>query len=539
MALAKRQTKYIFVTGGVLSGLGKGITAASIGNLLEARGLKVNIQKLDPYLNYDAGTLNPAEHGECFVTKDGAETDLDLGHYERFLDVELTQASSVMSGRILGNLIADERAGKFLGKTVQLVPHFTNAIQEYVAAAAGGFDVHIVEIGGTVGDYESPAFFEAIREYGQKVGRDNCMNVQVVYLPYLSTSKELKTKPAQNASRDLRSMGIVPDLLVARSEVMANGSITGKLSAFCGVPEAGIAILPNAKTVYEVPLTLEKQGIGDYIMKRLGLSSKKANHKEWQAMVDKITTKQPKTVKIGIVAKYLDNEDTYFSVMEAIKSACWHNNVNLDYTWIDAQELEKADKRALSVLKKVDGIIVPGGFGTRGVEGKIIAARYALKNKLPYLGLCLGLQVAVVAAARNAGLSEATSIELDAQPKDPVIHTMDDQKGKENTGGTMRLGNYPCVLEKGSLAAKLYGKKKIEERHRHRYECNNDYRDRYEQWGIKVSGQSPDGHLVEIIEGKNHPYFIASQFHPEFKSRPNRPHPLFDGLVKTLRGRAK
>lgn len=539
MALTKRQTKYIFVTGGVLSGLGKGITAASIGNLLKARGLSVNIQKLDPYLNYDAGTLNPAEHGECFVTKDGAETDLDLGHYERFLDVELTQESSVMSGRILGNLIADERAGKFLGKTVQLVPHFTNAIQEHIAAAAKGFDVHIVEIGGTVGDYESPAFFEAIREYSMKVGQGNYMNVQVVYLPYLSTSKELKTKPAQNASRDLRSMGIVPDLLVARSEVPANGNIREKLSAFCGVPKEGIAILPNARTVYEVPLTLEEQKIGDYIVRRLGLSHKKANHKEWQAMLGTITTKQPQTVKIGIVAKYLDNEDTYFSVMEAIKSACWHNHVNMEYTWIDAVELEKADKRALAVLKKVDGIIVPGGFGTRGVEGKIIAARYALKNKMPYLGLCLGLQVAVVAAARNSGLLEATSIEMDPQPKDPVIHTMDDQKGKENTGGTMRLGNYPCVLEKGSLAHRLYGVKKVDERHRHRYECNNSYREQYKNWGLRISGQSPDGHLVEIIEGAQHPFFIASQFHPEFKSRPNRPHPLFDGFVKYLKQSAK
>jgi len=539
VALTKRQTKYIFVTGGVLSGLGKGITAASIGNLLKARGLSVNIQKLDPYLNHDAGTLNPAEHGECFVTKDGAETDLDLGHYERFLDVELTQASSVMSGRILGNLIADERAGKFLGKTVQLVPHFTNAIQDYIEIAATGFDVHIVEIGGTVGDYESPAFFEAIREYSMKVGRDNCMNVQVVYLPYLSTSKELKTKPAQNASRDLRSMGIVPDLLVARSEVPANGNIREKLSAFCGVPLEGIAILPNARTVYEVPLTLEDQGIGDYIVKKLGLHHRRANHKEWQAMVDTITHKQPATVKIGIVAKYLDNEDTYFCVMEAIKSACWHNNLNLEYIWIDAQELEKADKKALSIMRKVDGIIVPGGFGTRGVEGKIIAARYALKNKLPYLGLCLGLQVAVVAAARNAGLTGASSIELDPAPKDPVIHTMDDQKGKENTGGTMRLGNYPCALEKGSLAARLYKAKKVDERHRHRYECNNAYRDQYESWGLRVSGQSPDGHLVEVIEGQDHPFFIASQFHPEFKSRPNRPHPLFDGFVKNLKEKAK
>jgi CTP synthase len=541
MALTKRQTKYIFVTGGVLSGLGKGITAASIGNLLKARGLNVNIQKLDPYLNYDAGTLNPAEHGECFVTKDGAETDLDLGHYERFLDVELTSDSSVMSGRILGNLINDERSGKFLGKTVQVVPHFTNAIQEYVAHAANGFDVHIVEIGGTVGDYESPAFFEAIREYTQRVGREHCFNVQVVYLPYLATSKELKTKPAQNATRDLRSMGIVPDLLVARSEVPANDNIRAKLSDFCGVPKEGIAVLPDAKSVYQVPMTLEEQNIGEYIVTRLGLGKthKKANHKEWEAMLKTVMSQQSKTVKVGIVAKYLDNEDTYFSVMEAIKSACWHNKVNLDYIWIDAEELEKGDKKALSILKKVNGIVVPGGFGTRGVEGKIVAARYALKNKLPYLGLCLGLQVAVVAAARNGGIKEATSIELDAQPNDPVIHTMDDQKGKENTGGTMRLGNYPCVLEKGTLAARLYKAKQVDERHRHRYECNNDYRDQYESWGIKVSGQSPDGHLVEVIEGKNHPFFIASQFHPEFKSRPNRPHPLFDGFVKNLKTKVK
>lgn len=541
MALTKRQTKYIFVTGGVLSGLGKGITAASIGNLLKARGLSVNIQKLDPYLNYDAGMLNPAEHGECFVTRDGAETDLDLGHYERFLDVELTQASSVMSGRILGNLIADERAGKFLGKTVQLVPHFTNAIQGYIEEAAKGVDVHIVEIGGTVGDYESPAFYEAIREFSQKVGRQNAMHVQVVYLPYLSTSKEIKTKPAQNATRDLRSMGIVPDLLAARCEVPANGNIKDKLSMFGGVPKEGIAILPNAQTVYEVPLTLEKQGIGEYIVNRLGLglTHKKANHKQWQALVEDIVTEHPKTVHVGIVAKYLDNEDTYICVMEALKSACWHNKVNFKYTWIDAQELEKGDKKSMQILRKVDGIVVPGGFGTRGLEGKIVAARYALKNKMPYLGLCLGLQMAVVAAARNGGLKEAMSLEMDAEADDAVINIMNDQVGKENTGGTMRLGNYPCVLTKGSLAEKLYGSKKIEERHRHRLECNNDYRDQYEDWGLKVSGQSPDGHLVEIVEGKDHPFFIASQFHPEFKSRPNRPHPMFDGFIRHLKASSK
>lgn len=529
--MIKRHTKYIFVTGGVLSGLGKGITAASIGKLLIARGLSVNIQKLDPYLNVDAGTLNPAEHGECFVTKDGAETDLDLGHYERFLDVELTQSSSVMSGRILRRLIDDEREGKFLGKTVQVVPHFTNAIQDYIKQASAGYDVHIVEIGGTVGDYESPAFFEAIREFTAKVGKKNCINVQVVYLPYLATSKEIKTKPAQNATRELRSMGIVPDLLVARCEVPANGNVRGKLSAFCGVPEEGIAVLPNAKTVYEVPLTLEHQGIGSYVVKTLGIRAKKANLKEWQTLVNRIISKPKSKVRIGIVAKYLDNEDTYISVMEALKSACWHNDINFDYIWVDAEKLEKSSSSLSRTFKNIDGIVVPGGFGVRGIEGKIKAAQYALKHDVPYLGLCLGLQVAVIAAARSGGLPGATSREFEELSSAAVIDTMANQIGKEGTGGTMRLGNYPCNLQKGSLASKLYGKKQIQERHRHRYECNNDYREHYEKWGIRDVGVSPDGSLVEIIEAPKHQFFIASQFHPEFKSRPNRAHPLFQGFV--------
>lgn len=531
--IRRQTTKYIFVTGGVLSGLGKGITAASIGNLLKARGLKVNIQKLDPYLNVDAGTLNPAEHGECFVTRDGAETDLDLGHYERFLDLELTQSSSVMSGRILQKLINDERSGRFLGKTVQLVPHFTNAIQEYIKDASQGFDVHIVEIGGTVGDYESPAFFEAIREFAASQGKGRCINIQVVYLPFLSTSKEIKTKPAQNATRELRSIGIVPDLLVARCEVPANGNVRQKLSAFCGVPEKGIAILPNARTVYEVPLTLEEQGIGAYVAKQLGFRDKHPNLKTWKDMVTNITKKPEKTVKIGVVAKYLDNEDTYISVMEALKAACWENKVGFEYEWVDAEDLERASSMSRK-LKKYDGIVVPGGFGTRGVQGKIKAAQYALKNDVPYLGLCLGLQVAVIAAARNGGVSDATSTELDATAEHAVINTMDDQRGKENTGGSMRLGNYPCKLEKGSKAQKLYGKKEVQERHRHRYECNNDYRDKYEAWGIKAVGTSPDGNLVEVIEALKHPFFVASQFHPEFNSRPNRAHPLFKGFVASL-----
>lgn len=533
MSILAKPVKYVFVTGGVLSGLGKGITAASIGNVLKARGLSVNIQKLDPYLNVDAGTLNPAEHGECFVTRDGAETDLDLGHYERFLDIQLTKNSSVMSGRILRQLIDDERAGKFLGQTVQVVPHFTNAIMDAVLTAGKGFDVHIVEIGGTVGDYESPAFFEAIRELGSKVGLENCLYVQVVYMPYLSTSKEIKTKPAQNAVRDLRAMGILPNVLVARSEVPTNGSTRAKLSAFCGVPEAGIAILPNARTVYEVPLTLEKQGIGDFIVKKLGLTAKKPKHAQWQKMVDAILTPAKKTHKIGVVAKYMDNQDTYMSVFEALRAAAWSHGSGIDIVWVDAEKLGQ-EKDAKKYLHGLDGIVVPGGFGSRGIEGKIIAAQYALEEKLPYLGLCLGMQVGVIAAARLAGLSDANSAEFDPGSTNLVIHTMEDQAGKENTGGTMRLGDYPCVIDKQSLTAKLYRTTNITERHRHRYEANNAYIDQYESWGIKAVGKSPDGNLVEIIEAIDHPFFVASQFHPEFLSRPNVPHPMFKGFLASI-----
>ncbi len=531
--MAKKPIKYVFVTGGVLSGLGKGITAASIGNILKARGLKVNAQKLDPYLNVDAGTLNPAEHGECFVTKDGAETDLDLGHYERFLDIELTNKSSVMSGKIIRKLIDDERAGKFLGQTVQVVPHLTNAIQDEVIAASQGFDVHIVEIGGTVGDYESPAFFEAIRELGTKVGLENTAYVHLVYLPYLSTSKEIKTKPAQNATRDLRSLGIMPDVLVARSEVPSKDSVRKKLSAFCGVPEEGIAILPNARTVYEVPLTLEEQGIGDYIAKKLGLAPKKPDHKEWRAMVQKILAPPKQTLKIGVVAKYMDNQDTYMCVFEALRAAAWNKGVTLDIAWVDSENLEKQADVSKD-LKQLDGVVVPGGFGVRGLEGKIAAAQYALKAKKPYLGLCLGLQMGMIAAARNAGVSDATTFELNPKSKKLVITTMTDQKELLNTGGTMRLGDYDCILEKGSLAEKVYRTRKVTERHRHRGECNPKYRNSYEKWGIKASGINPDNGLVEVIEAVNHPFFLASQFHPEFKSRPNRPHPMFEGFVDSL-----
>lgn len=530
--MSKKPTKYIFVTGGVLSGLGKGITAASIGNLLKARGLNVNLQKCDPYLNTDAGTLNPAEHGECFVTKDGAETDLDLGHYERFLDQELTQASSLMSGRVLSKVIEDERNGKYQGKTVQFIPHVTAASQEQILKAGEGFDVHIVEIGGTVGDYEGLSFLEAIRELAFQVGRENCTYVHVVYMPYLGASHEFKTKPAQNAVRDLRGLGVVPDVLVVRSEEKAPASVINKLSLFAGVPPDAVALLPNAQTIYEVPLTIEDSGIADVISKRLDLKVKKPDLKDWRAVVKRATQKPKHTVKVGVVAKYMDNQDTYMSVFEALRAAGWAHDAKVEIKWIDAEKLEKTKPEKM--FSGIDGVVVPGGFGTRGLEGKIKAAQYCLDSKTPYLGLCLGLQMAVIAAARNAGLKDATTVELDPTSKTQVINFMEGQQGKENTGGTMRLGDYPCVLAKDSKAAKAYGATKITERHRHRYECNNDFRDEYESWGIRAVGLSPDQHLVEIIEAIDHPFMMASQFHPEFKSRPNRAHPMFNGFVKAV-----
>jgi CTP synthase len=533
--MSKKQTKYIFVTGGVLSGVGKGITAASIGRLLKARGLSVNLQKCDPYLNTDAGTLNPAEHGECFVTKDGAETDLDLGHYERFLDQELTQSSSLMSGRVLAQVIADERAGKYLGKTVQYIPHVTQAMQEEIRKAGEGFDVHIVEIGGTVGDYEGLSFIEAIREFAFNTGKEHCMFVHVVYMPFLGASNEVKTKPAQNAVRELRGFGIVPDVLVARSERQAPAGALEKLSLFSGIAPEAIALLPNADSIYEVPLTLEDSGLANVVAGRLGFKASKPDLKEWRSLVERTKNGFDKTIRVGVVAKYMDNTDTYMSVFEALRSAALWNKVNLQIDWVEAEAIEDDNVSVAEAVKGCDGIVVPGGFGTRGLEGKIKAARYALDKKLPYLGLCLGMQMAVVAAARNSGLEKATTAELNSLAKDQVIVTMEGQAGKENTGGTMRLGNYNCKLAKGSLAAKAYGQSSIVERHRHRYECNNDYRDQYESWGIRPSGINPDNDLVEIIEGVDHPFFLASQFHPEFKSRPTQPHPMFDGFIKSLK----
>jgi CTP synthase len=529
VAEGESQTKYIFVTGGVLSGLGKGITAASLGTILKARGFSVNLQKCDPYLNTDAGTMNPAEHGEVFVTKDGAETDLDLGHYERFLDEELTSASSLMNGRIYASVIADERAGRYLGKTVQIIPHVTNEIVNRIFEAGVGFDFHIVEIGGTVGDIESLAFLEAIRQFRRRIGADNTMYVHVVYLPYLEASHELKTKPAQNSVRDLREAGIHPDMIVARAERPISDNVLRKLSLFCDVDEQGIVPMPTVKTVYEVPLLLEAAGIGNYVSAQLGVPRRQADLSAWQHLVDLIKHPDHRTIRIGVVAKYMDNEDTYMCVFEAIKSAGWANRVRPEICWVNAEAIESGD---LSLLEGYDGLVVPGGFGSRGVEGKIAAGNFAITHKIPYLGLCLGLQAAVIATARRAGIKDANTTEIDPNTKNPVIDIMADQKDVTTKGGTMRLGNYPCELTPGSISSKAYGKKSILERHRHRFEVNNKYREKLEAAGLRFTGLSPDKKLVEIIEFKDHPFFVASQFHPEFKSRPNRPHPLFNAFMK-------
>ncbi|MBP9667297.1 CTP synthase [Candidatus Saccharibacteria bacterium] len=516
--------KYIFVTGGVLSGVGKGITAASIGAVIKAQGLVVSIQKCDPYLNVDAGLLNPAEHGECFVTRDGAETDLDLGHYERFLDIELTQKNATLSGRLLQNLIADERAGKFGGKTVQLVPHLTGAIQKEILKAADGSDVHIVEIGGTVGDYEGLSFIEAIREFALKVGRENCMYVHVVYVPFIGTSKEFKSKPAQNALNDLRGFGIVPDAVIVRTDAPAPVSIAKKIALFGGLPEGAVLMMPNVDSVFRIPEGIAKSSLMTRLNAFTGLTNQ-PDLAAWHELVTRQKSTKQHAVTIGLVAKYMDNEDTYISVLEALKAAAWWQDTELTIQWINAETASDED------FASVDGILVPGGFGTRGVEGKIAAAHYAMEHKKPYLGICLGLQVAVIAAARNAGLTDANSTEFAPDTPHNVVYIMEGQQGKESTGGTLRLGDYTAELTNGSLVSKIYDAASVVERHRHRYEVNQHYRSEIEKGGLAITGTSPDGKLVEYIEANNHPYFVATQAHPEFKSRPIHPHPLFVGLV--------
>lgn len=527
----KTNTKYIFVTGGVISGVGKGIMAASIGAILKAKGLKVSMQKCDPYFNVDAGLLNPREHGECFVTNDGAETDLDLGHYERFLDEEMSGNSIWTSGKLYKKLIDDERAGKFGGKTVQLVPHVTGLVQQTFIDNAKHFgtDVHIVEIGGTVGDLEGSHFIEAIREFPTKVGRENCLFVHVCYVPWLSTSEEFKTKPAQNSLRDLREFGIVPDMVVARMDIDKTPrapQVARKLATFCGVKEDAVVLMPDAKSVYEVPLNAVKGGV-------LAPLERFIDHGDpdmtiWEDLVKRIEANPRKEVKIGLVAKYIDNTDTYLSVTEALKAAAWKVGVKLKIVWINAEEATETDFEA------VDGIVVPGGFGVRGVEGKISAATYCLEHDKPYLGLCLGMQTAVIAAARRGGLAKANSEEF-ADTDENVIYIMEGQKGKESTGGTMRLGDYPAKLVAGSKIADIYGAIKVIERHRHRYEVNQKFLKEIEKGGLVVVGTSPDGKLVEFVEAPDCKYFVATQAHPEFRSRPYRAHPLFEGLIKACK----
>lgn len=526
MGKTKPATKYIFVTGGVVSGIGKGITAASMGKILSARGLNVTMQKCDPYLNMDAGTLNPAEHGEVFVTKDGGETDLDLGHYERFTDRELTKKSSTMSGKIFSKVLSDERKGLFLGKTVQIIPHITNEIMHQIISSAEGSEVHIAEVGGTVGDYEAMAWIEAIRQMKRKVGEDNVIYAHVVYVPYLSVSKEFKTKPAQNSVRDLREAGIQPDVLCVRSDEPINAESFEKMSLYCDVAKEAIVALPNAQTVYEVPLRMEESGIGEYICNRLALNCKKPQLRDWESLVGRIKKHKP-SIKVGVIAKYMTNEDTYLSVFEALRAAGWHHSLNIDINWIDA---EKVTEQLLEDLG-LSGILVPGGFGERGLEGKILAAKFARQNKIPYLGLCLGMQVAVIEFAREVLKDpKANSSEMDPSAKNQVVHIMPDQIGVD-LGGSMRLGDYPAKINRKSRAYLAYGVDKVVERHRHRYEFNNDYRSRLEQAGLLIAAASPDNKLVEIIEHHDHPFFVACQFHPEYKSRPNSPHPLFKDFI--------
>ena len=534
--MVEKERKYIFITGGVLSGLGKGITAASIGTILKARGYKVFLQKLDQYINYDAGTLNPGEHGEVFVTDNGAETDLDLGHYERFTDENFSQESSVMTGRVYSEVIAKERRGDFLGKTVQIIPHVTNQVKEMIKLAGdiSDADIVIVEVGGTVGDYEGMYFLEAIREIKSDVGADNIMYIHVVFLPWLGVTKEIKTRPAQYSVRDLQGVGIQPDAVMCRSDHPIPQPSLEKIALAANLPAKAIVPLETAVTVYGVPLTLENYGFGNLIVEKLKLNNAKADLSEWKELVGKILSDKRK-ITIGMVAKYTTMEDTYLSIFEALKAAGWYHNVNVNIKWIDAEDLEVKGAVMDEIMEGCDGYVVPGGFGPRGIEGKIKATQYAREKGVPFLGLCLGMQVAVIEFARNVlGWEDANSHEFDEKTRHPVIHIMEYQKQVTDKGGTMRLGAYPCLLARGSKSHEAYGKIDISERHRHRYEFNNQYRKDFAKHGMILAGLSPDRQLVEIVELADHPWFVATQFHPEFKSRPNRPHPLFRDFIEAV-----
>jgi len=524
-------SKYIFVTGGVVSSVGKGITAASIGTILKGRQRSISIQKLDPYLNVDPGTMSPYQHGEVFVTRDGAETDLDLGNYERFIDMELTADSNVTSGQIYSTVIGKERRGEFLGGTIQVVPHVTGEIKMRFKNLAEGSkaDVIVVEVGGTVGDIEGQPFLEAIRQMRNDVGRDNVLYIHVTLLPYINSTQELKTKPTQHSVNELRRIGIQPDIIICRSDYPISESIRDKISLFCDVQPEAVIFLPTVDTIYEVPLILEEEGLGDLIVSKLDLGQEPSDLRQWKGMVD-LLKEATEPVNITLVGKYVELKDAYFSVREALCHAALHHGRSININWVHSEDLEKEGGEAL--LRSAQGIIVPGGFGVRGIEGMVKAAKYARENTIPYLGLCLGMQVMVIEFARHIfGTDKVNSTEFDADTPYPVIDLLPEQKKIADKGGTMRLGNYPCQLKPDSLAAKAYGGKLVDERHRHRFEFNNEFLIRLKEAGLVLSGFSPDGNLVEICELKDHPWMVSCQFHPEFCSRPGRAHPLFRDFI--------
>ncbi len=523
-------TKYIFVTGGVVSSLGKGITAASLGQLLKSRGLKVTIQKFDPYINVDPGTMSPYQHGEIFVTDDGAETDLDLGHYERFIDINLNKNSNVTTGKIYWSVLNKERRGEYDGRTVQVIPHITNEIKDRIKRVSkdSEVDVVITEIGGTVGDIESLPFLEAIRQIKNDVGKENVMYIHVTLVPYLSKAGELKTKPTQHSVKELRSIGIQPDVLICRTEMPLSQDLKDKIALFCDLDPKEVIENRDSESIYEIPLMLEEEGLPQLVIEHLNLKCDELDLTEWINMVEKI--KKPKdNVVVGLVGKYIELKDAYLSVAESLRHGGIYNDVDVNIKWVHAEDIH--DDNAEDILGDVDGILVPGGFGDRGIDGKIAAVKYARENNIPYFGICLGMQLAVVEFARNVlGLKEAHSAEIDPNTPYPVVDLMSEKMDEEN--GTMRLGLYPCKLKEGSLAEKIYGKELIYERHRHRYEFNNQYREKLEDKGLIISGLSPDERLVEIIELKDHPWFLGCQFHPEFKSRPTKAHPLFKDFIR-------
>ncbi len=524
-------SKYIFITGGVVSSVGKGIAAASIGTILKSRQVTVSAQKLDPYLNVDPGTMSPYQHGEVFVTQDGAETDLDLGNYERFIDINLTADSNVTSGQIYSAVIAKERRGDFLGGTIQVVPHVTTEIKERFKqlASKSQAEVVIIEVGGTVGDIEGQPFLEAIRQMRNDVGRDNILYVHVTYLPYLTSTQELKTKPTQHSVNELRRMGIQPDIIICRSDYPISEGIKDKISLFCDVDRQAVIPLPTVSTIYEVPLVLQEEGLGQLVVDKLKLRAQQPDLSQWQELVEHLKTPR-EPIDIALVGKYVEFQDSYFSVREALHHAALSHDRDVNLLWVPSEALERGEGDVL--LRSAQGIIVPGGFGVRGIEGMIKAATYARENKIPYLGLCLGMQVMVIEFARYVlGSTEPNSTEFDASTRYPVIDLLPEQKAIQDKGGTMRLGDYPCQLVPGSHAADAYGQDMLYERHRHRFEFNNQFRDILEKAGMVYSGLSPDGKLVEVCELADHPWMVSCQFHPEFGSRPGRPHPLFRDFI--------